>query len=221
MCGRYSIAADHEALRRRFAFINSAADVRPRYNAAPTQELSVVRLNKNGERELVMLRWGLVPSWANDPNIGSSNINAQAETVHRTPVFRAAFRRRRCLVLADGFYKWRVTGDGRKPYRFTMKDGAPFAMAGLWERWDRGVEAIESFAIIVCVASEYVRPIHDRMPAILEPSTCGEWLKSEGATIPMALLQFCPTAEMAYYPVSKRVDDPKNDDANLITPLVA
>lgn len=220
MCGRYSIAADHEALRRRFAFINSAADVWPRYNATPTQMLPVVRLNEHGERELAMLRWGLVPSWANDPNIGSSNFNAQAETVHRMPAFRAAFRRRRCLVPADGFYKWRVTGDERKPYRFTMKDGAPFAMAGLWERWGRGDEAIESFAIIVAVANEYVRPIHDRMPAILEPSACGEWLESEGLTIPMVLLQFCPTAEMAVYPVSERVDDPKNDDADLITPLV-
>jgi putative SOS response-associated peptidase YedK len=182
--------------------------------------LPVVRLNKHGERELVLLRWGLVPSWANDPNIGSSNFNAQAETVHRMPAFRAAFRRRRCLVLADGFYKWRVTGDERKPYRFTMKDGAPFAMAGLWERWDRGDEAIESFAIIVGVANEYVRPIHDRMPSILEPSACGEWLESEGLTIPMVLLQFYPTAEMAVFPVSERVDDPKNDDADLIAPLV-
>jgi putative SOS response-associated peptidase YedK len=219
MCGRYSITADHEALRRRFAFISSAADVRPRYNAAPTQELPVVRLNKNGQRELVMLRWGLIPSWANDPSIGSSNINAQAETVHR--MFRIAFRKRRCLVLADGFYKWRVTSHGKQPYRFTMKDGAPFAMAGLWERWDRGAEMIESFTIIVSVANEYVRPIHDRMPAILEASTCGEWLESEGSTIPMALLQYCPTAEMVAYPVSKRVNNLKNDDANVITPLVA
>jgi putative SOS response-associated peptidase YedK len=220
MCGRYSIAANHEALCRRFASINSAGNLRPRYNAAPTQALPVVRLNKNGERELVLLRWGLVPSWATDPNIGSSNINAQAETVHRMPAFRTAFRKRRCLVLADGFYKWRVTGDRRKPYRFTMKDGAPFAMAGLWERWDRGEEAIESFAIVVTVANEHVRPIHDRMPAILDPSTCSEWLESEGATIPMALLQYHPTAEMTFYPVSERVDDPSNDDASIITPLV-
>jgi putative SOS response-associated peptidase YedK len=220
VCGRYSIAVDHEALRRRFAVIHGAPNVRPRYNAAPGQELPVVRLNKDGERELVMLRWGLIPAWANDPSIGSSNINAQAETVHRMPAFRAAFRKRRCLVPADGFYKWRVTNEEREPYRFTMPDGAPFAMAGLWERWDRGEETIESFAIVVTVANEYIRPVHDRMPAILDPSTANEWLESEGSTIPMALLQYHPTAEMRFYPVSKRVDDPTNDDASIIKPLV-
>lgn len=219
MCGRYSIAVDRETLRRRFAFVKSAVDIRPRYNAAPTQPLPVVRLNKNGERELAMLRWGLIPSWAQDPAIGASNINAQAETVHRMPAFRTAFRKRRCLVLADGFYKWRVTDQGKQPYRFTLKDGSPFAMAGLWERWDNGDESIESFAIVVTVANEYVRPIHDRMPAILDSSSCGEWLESEGATIPMALLQFCPTAKMAVHRVGSQVDDPTNDDADIIAPL--
>jgi putative SOS response-associated peptidase YedK len=221
MCGRYSIGADREALRRRFAFVSLAGDVRPRYNAAPTQDLPIVRLNKNGERELALLRWGLIPSWASDPDIGRSNINAQAETVHRMPAFRTSFRRRRCLVPADGFYKWRVSSDGKQPYRFAMKDGAPFAMAGLWERWDRGGETIESFAIIVGVANDSVRPIHDRMPAILDPSTWSEWLETEGTTIPMALLQFHPTAEMAVHPVSRRVDDRNNDDLDVTVPLLA
>jgi putative SOS response-associated peptidase YedK len=221
MCGRYSIAADREALRRRFACLSFEGEVRPRYNAAPAQHLPIVRLNRSGQRELALLRWGLVPSWAVDPGTGSSNINAQAETVHRMPAFRTSFRRRRCLVPADGFYKWRVSSDGKQPYRFALKDGAPFAMAGLWERWDRGGETIESFAIIVGIANDSVRPVHDRMPVILDPSTWSEWLETEGTTIPMALLQFHPTADMAVYPVSRRVDDRNNDDLDVIAPLSA
>lgn len=216
MCGRYSIAANAETLRRQFHFENGTPDLRPRYNAAPGQDLPIVRLNKEGNRKLVMLRWGLIPPWTDDPKIGQSTINAQVETLHRMPAFRSAFRKRRCLVVADGFYKWHVTSDGKQPYRFTMKDGAPFAMAGLWERWDRGGEPVETFAIIVTVANEIVRPIHDRMPVILPPPTYGEWLESPGPTIPMALLHFHPAADMIAYPVSRRLNSPDHDEAEMI-----
>jgi putative SOS response-associated peptidase YedK len=216
MCGRYSIASDPDLLRRLFHLADGAPALRPRYNAAPGQELPVVRLDKDGRRELVLLRWGLIPSAAEDPAVGLANINAQVETVHRMPAFRAAFRRRRCLVLADGFYKWQVTGDGKQPHRFVLKDAGAFAMAGLWERWEKGDAPVESFTIIVTVANETVRPIHDRMPMILPPATHQEWLESEGATIPLALLQFRPTAEMIGYPVSPQLNSADREGPDLI-----
>jgi len=218
MCGRYSIATEPDALRRLFHLTDGTAALRPRYNAAPGQELPVVRLDKDGRRKFAMLRWGLIPSAAEDPAVGLANINGQVETVHRMPAFRAAFRRRRCLVLADGFYKWQVMGEGKQPYRFVLKDGGPFAMAGLWERWEKGGEPVESFTIIVTVANEIVRPIHDRMPMILPPATHQEWLESEGATIPLALLQFRPTAEMIGYPVSPHLNSADREGADLIAP---
>ncbi|MGH6929241.1 MAG: SOS response-associated peptidase [Dongiaceae bacterium] len=218
MCGRYSIATEPQVLHRLF-HLDGAPALRPRYNAAPGQELPVVRLDKRGRRELALLRWGLIPSVAEVAAVGLGNINAQVETVHRMPAFRAAFRRRRCLVLADSFYKWQVTGEGKQPHRFVLKDGGPFAMAGLWERWEKGGEPVESFTIIVTVASEVVRPIHDRMPMILPPATHQEWLESEGATIPLALLQFRPTAEMVGYPVTPRLNSADNESADLIARL--
>jgi putative SOS response-associated peptidase YedK len=199
-----------------FHLADGASGLRPRYNAAPGQELPVVRLGKSGRRQLALLRWGLIPSAAEDPAVGLSNINAQVETVHRMPAFRAAFRRRRCLVLADGFYKWQVTGESKQPHRFVLKEGGPFAMAGLWERWEKGGEPVESFTIIVTVANDVVRPIHDRMPMILPPATHQEWLESEGATIPLALLQFRPTAEMIGYPVSPQLNSADREGADLI-----
>lgn len=219
MCGRYSIATEPDVLHRLFHLADGTPALRPRYNAAPAQELPVVRLDKDGRRALARLRWGLIPSAAEDPGVGLANINAQVETVHRMPAFRAAFRKRRCLVLADGFYKWQVTGGGKQPHRFTLKDGGPFAMAGLWERWEKGGEPVESFTIIVTIANELIRPIHDRMPVILPPATHQEWLESEGATIPLALLQFRPTAEMIGYPVTPRLNSADHEGADLIARL--
>jgi putative SOS response-associated peptidase YedK len=218
MCGRYSIASEPDVLRRLFHLADGAAALRPRYNAAPGQELPVVRLDKDGRREVALLRWGLIPATVEDPAAGLANINAQVETVHRMPAFRAAFRRRRCLVLADGFYKWQVIGEGKQPHRFVLKDGGPFAMAGLWERWEKGGEPVDSFTIIVTVANDVVRPMHDRMPMILPPATHQEWLESEGATIPLALLQFRPTAEMIGYPVSSHLNSADREGPDLIAP---
>jgi putative SOS response-associated peptidase YedK len=221
MCGRYSITTNPEAMRRLFQFLNATPNVRPRYNAAPTDELPVVRLDKEGNRELAMLRWGLIPSWAEDPKIGYSTINARAETVATKPAFREAFRKRRCLVPADGFYEWENTRDGKQPYRITLKDGEPFAMAGLWEWWRRGEQRIESFTIIVTTANELSRRIHDRMPVILHPHTWDAWLTAKDAETPTVLLQPYPASQMTIYPVSKRVGNVKNDDPELILPLVA
>jgi putative SOS response-associated peptidase YedK len=189
---------------------------KPRYNAAPTQRMPVVRI-VDDKRELALLRWGLIPSWAKDPKIGNSLINARGETVAEKPAFRSAFKARRCLVLVDGFYEWRkLPGGGKQPYRITMADGSPFAFAGLWERWDKGDEPLETFTIITTTANELVVPIHDRMPVILDPADYDAWLESPDTAIPMALIQPYPARRMSAYPVSTRVNSPRNDDAAVI-----
>jgi putative SOS response-associated peptidase YedK len=228
MCGRYSITTNPEAIRQLFRFLNPTPNVPPHYNAAPTQELPVVRRDRNGARELVQLRWGLVPFWAKEPRIGCSRINAKAETVAEAPAYRAAFQRRRCLVPADGFYEWQQQGKQKQPYRFTPTEGGLFAFAGLWERWRKprprtgqgpdpgGDAALETFTIIVTEANDLIRKIHDRMPVIIDPSDHDAWLEAADTTIPMALLQPYPAERMRGYPVSQRVNSPKNDDPEVM-----
>jgi putative SOS response-associated peptidase YedK len=227
MCGRYSITTNPEAMRQLFRFLNPPPNLPPHYNAAPTQELPVVRRDRSGARELVQLRWGLIPFWAKDQKIGYSTINAKAETVAEAPAFRAAFQSRRCLVAADGFYEWRQDGKQKKPYRFTLKDGGLFAFAGLWERWRKprpkageqardGGAPLETFAIIVTEANDLVRKIHDRMPVIVDPTDYDAWLEAADTAIPMALLQPYPSEKMRSYPVSQRVNSAKNDDPDVM-----
>src|SRR5262245_9289952 len=229
MCGRYSITTNPEAMRQLFRFLNPTPNLPPHYNAAPTQELPVVRRDRTGARELVQLRWGLIPVWAKDQKIGYSMINAKAETVAEAPAYRAAFQWRRCLVATDGFYEWRQEGKQKQPYRFTLTDGGLFAFAGLWERWRKprprhgqaadaggGGAAIDTFTIIVTEANDLVRRVHDRMPVIIDPADYDAWLDSADTTIPMALLQPYPAERMRSYPVSQRVNSPKNDDPDVI-----
>ena len=162
-------------MRRVFNVTGPLPNVPPRYNIAPTQDAPVVRQTKDAdEREMDMLRWGLVPSWSQGPDSGYSMINARAETVATKPAFRSAFRFRRCLVPADGFYEWRKVAGRKQPYRITVKDGEPFAFAGLWEHWT-GPDGyvVQSFTIVVTEANELLRPIHDRMPVILDPADYG------------------------------------------------
>jgi putative SOS response-associated peptidase YedK len=228
MCGRYSITTNPEAMRQLFRFLNPTPNLRPHYNAAPTQELPVVRRDRSGAHELVQLRWGLIPAWAKDQRIGYSMINAKAETVAEAPAHRAAFQSRRCLVAADGFYEWRQEGKRKLPYRFTLRDGGLFAFAGLWERWRRprqrpgqapdagGDAPLETFTIIVTEANNLVRKIHDRMPVIIDAADHDAWLESAETTIPLALLQPYPAEKMRSYPVSPRVNSPKNDDPDVM-----
>jgi putative SOS response-associated peptidase YedK len=219
MCGRYSITASPEAMRRLFRFVNPVPNLPPRYNAAPTQRLPVVRRDREGKGELALLRWGLVPSWANEPEIGYRMINARAESVADRPAYRAAFRRRRCLVPADGFYEWQRRSGRKQPYRVTMKDGGLFAFAGLWERWNGGDEPLETFTIIVTGANDLIRGIHERMPVIIDPADYEAWLEAVDTTIPMALLQPYPAEKMRAYPVGPRVNSPKNDDPQVIAEM--
>jgi putative SOS response-associated peptidase YedK len=208
MCGRYTIFTEPQRLMERFRAEWPEGPWQPRYNAAPTQSLPV--LLNDGTRRIRLLRWGLIPHWAEDPAIGNRLINARAETLTQRPSFREAFYRRRCLVLADGFYEWQRAPHGRIPYWIGLKDREPFAFAGLWDRWEGpDGQVIESFTIITTAANERVAPIHDRMPVILLPEHEEIWLdESAGPAAWRAALRPYPADRMIAYPVSPRVNTP-------------
>lgn len=217
LCGRYSLTSPLESVRQVFGFLESP-NLAPRYNIAPSQEVAVVRLGEDGLRHFATLRWGLVPSWAKDVSIGNRMINARAESVAEKPAFRRAFSRRRCLVLADGFYEWRSEAGGKQPYHIARQDGAPFAFAGLWESWrpPQHQAALESCTIVTTEACETTRPIHHRMPVILNPDDFETWL---AAASPPARLQalLCPsTAPLQVRRVSRRVNKVSNDDPQIL-----
>ena len=170
MCGRYTLKTPVETLVEEFGVAGPLPEVPTSYNLAPTQEVAVVLVD-GGERRLEMLRRGLIPSWADDPQIGSRMINARSETVSEKPSFRGAFRKRRCLIPTDGFYEWQRTGNGKQPYHIHAKGGSPFAFAGLWENWSGGGEEIRSCTILTTEAKEVVGEVHHRMPVILPPKT--------------------------------------------------
>ncbi len=221
MCGRYSLTSPSESVVRLFG-LDSRPNLPPRYNIAPTQDVAVVRA-ENGRRILEHMRWGLVPSWANDIAIGQRMINARAETVARLPSFRSAFKHQRCLIPADGFYEWQAQGTGPKqPYRIGREDAQPFAFAGLWEAWRRG-EAGELFTctIITCEANERLRPIHPRMPVILDPADFAGWLNTTDPKSLSAMLTPVPEDWLVAYPVSTRVNNVRNDDAACIEPIAS
>jgi putative SOS response-associated peptidase YedK len=191
-----------------------------RYNIAPTQDVGVVQLNRYGQREFAMLRWGLIPYWAKDMKIAFSTINAMAETLATKPAFREAFQHRRCLVLADGFYEWVPTGAKQKqPYLIRMLDQQPFAFAGLWERWHERQrdDVIESCTIVTVPPNDVCAPIHDRMPAILSRDDYSQWL-GEVETTPeelRAMLKPC-AAPIEAVAVSTKVNSPKNEGPELL-----
>ena len=175
MCGRFTLISSVADLQLRFGFAMESADVRPRYNIAPTQQ--VLAVTNDGERRGEMMRWGLVPSWAKDLKIGNRMINAVSETASSKPAFRSGFRRRRCLVLADGFFEWRKEGKARVPMYFTQKSGEPMAFAGLWENWKSPEdEWIRSCTILTTAANSFIEPVHNRMPVILSAETEPLWL---------------------------------------------
>ena len=219
MCGRYSITANPEQVAARFDVAVPEELARPRYNAAPTQELPVVL--DDGGKQMALLRWGLVPRWAKDVSVGNKLINARAESLAEKPSFRDAFKRRRCLVPADGFYEWQGGGDGKQPIRFTLKEGGLFALAGLWEQWRRpdGSE-LRTFTIITTEANDLVAPAHNRMPVILLPEYEALWLdQGAGPEVWSDLLRPYPPDRMAAYPVSKAVNTPGNDSPEIIASL--
>ncbi len=223
MCGRFTLTADPADLQEAFNWVNFGnAELSPRYNIAPTQPLAVVA--NTGEHKLNFFTWGLVPFWAKDPAIGSRMINARSETLAEKPSFKNAFKRRRCLILADGFYEWqKIPGEKNKiPTYVHLKDRKPFAFAGLWEEWNSpDGSQILSATIITTRPNELMAPIHNRMPVILPPSTYEQWLSTgEADTAKLsALLRPLDANLMAAYPVSQMVNSPRNDSPNCINPV--
>ena len=216
MCGRYSLTTPVEGLRHLFEF-PERPNLAPRYNIAPTQEAVVFRRDEDGGLHLLQMRWGLIPSWAKDKSISARLINARGETVATQPAFRTAFRQRRCLVPADGFYEWRKEGTKKLPWRFHLPDNAPFCFAGLWESWrDPETKApLESFTIITTDANEVVAPIHNRMPVMLEKHDMAAWLEGTDAA---ALLRPFPAKLLRAYPVSTVVNSSRNETPDCFAP---
>jgi len=215
MCGRFAFYSPSEAAAALFG-VSAPVEVQPRYNIAPTQFIAAIRDDENNDRELVMLRWGLVPFWAKDPSLGNRMINARAETVAEKPAYRAAYKHRRCAVLADGFYEWCKEGDVKTPYYISVANGDPFALAGLWENWTdkESGESLQTTTLITTAANEFMTPLHHRMPVILEPGTAGEWLA--GST---SLLDDVATITPALqaWPVDRRVNNARNEGEELVS----
>lgn len=218
MCGRYTLKTPVDALAREFGVAGPLPEVPVSYNIAPIRQVAAVLFE--GGRKLEMLRWGLIPSWAKDPEIGNRMINARSETAPEKPSYRKAFKERRCLIPADGFYEWQKTPGGKQPYYFRMKGGAPFAFAGLWEDWSWDGEEIRSCTILTTTPNTIVGEVHDRMPVILSPEDHDFWLDPEvDETEPLReLLAPYPAKAMEAYPVSRRVNRPTNDDERCVEP---
>ena len=216
MCGRFAFYSPTEATAALFG-ATASTEVEPRYNIAPTQFIAAVRHDEQNEPELAMLRWGLVPFWAKDPSIGNRMINARAETVAEKPSFRNAYRKRRCLILADGFYEWRKEGEGKTPYFISLADGAPFAFAGLWENWTdkESKESLQTAAIITTAASDFLAQLHQRMPVVLRPDRAGRWLGGDAELLGEAIED---SPQFRAWPVSRTVNNARNESPDLIEP---
>ncbi len=224
MCGRITLTTDKDDLQSRFGYVDpSGALFSPRYNIAPTQTHPIVRVDED-RRVLVTMRWGLVPFWAKDVKSGYKMINAKSETLTEKASFRTPFKKKRCLVLADGFYEWSKTAKkGTKiPYRFILKNRQPFAFAGLWDEWKNpDGEILLTFTIITTSANEIMKPIHDRMPVILHEKDEGMWIDPQLSDKDKlsTLLKPYPSDEMEAYKVSTIVNSPKNESPKCIEPV--
>jgi putative SOS response-associated peptidase YedK len=216
MCGRYALYGPRSRSRVEAEYFAPLAEFPGSWNVAPGQVLPITRL-KDGTIEHVVARWGLVPFWAKDEKIGYKCINARSETIATTPAFKGAYRtRRRCLVPACGFYEWQKHPAGKQPYYITSADGTLLAFAGLWDDWKKtDGERLTTFTVLTCAPNELMRPLHDRMPVILRHEDYRTWLEAED---PRELLAPCPDEMLECFPVSMRVNSPKNDAPDLIAP---
>ncbi len=221
MCARYSFTSAPEAMRQLFRYIERPNFPR-RYNVAPTQPIAIVRL-MDGDRHFALVRWGFLPSWVKDPRTFTLLINARGETVCDKPAFRAAMKRRRCLIPADGFYEWQKAGDRKRPFFVHARSGAPLAFAGLWETWTGpNGEELETAAIVTTRANRSLSPIHQRMPVIVPPEAFDLWLDNaevDTATA-AALIQPAPDDLLGAYEISTAVNRTANDDPKLLEPAV-
>lgn len=220
MCGRFSLTELIGNLER-FGLVQLEFEFEPRYNIAPSQPVPVV-IQQNGGNSLHMFRWGLIPYWAKDESIGNKLINARAETLEEKPSFRKSLEKRRCLILADGFYEWKKKGRVKKPYRFTRYGGEVFAFAGLWDSWLSPMgRMINSCTIITTTPNKLMEPIHNRMPVILARNTESLWL-DEGVAFcgeVKGLLTPFPAEEMLAFEVSSLVNSPRNDVPGCLVPI--
>lgn len=222
MCGRFTLKTPAQDLATLFEGL-SFSGLRPRYNICPTQMVSCVRNDLEGDRQLAALRWGLVPFWAKDLKMGARMINARSETVSEKPSFRAAFKKRRCLVLADGFYEWKKEGKQKQPYYISLVDHQPFTLAGLWESWTdkKSDETVETCTILTTTANESMQPLHDRMPVFLDEDKRDVWLDAEFQDKSHLESMLVPYAEgrLQAWPVDKMVNKPVNDLPACIEPI--
>ena len=221
MCGRFTLFAEPIAIAAFLHAPEPSFDSEPRYNIAPTQLILACRQAEDHHRELVRLRWGLIPSWAKDASIGVKAINARADTIAEKPMFRSAFKKRRCLIPASGFYEWQKTGKTTKqPFFIHPSKGDLFAFAGLWEAWNKEGEPIESCTIITTDANKKLEQLHDRMPVILPPASFESWLDPKTpAEALKELLCPLPAEQIAFHPVGASVGNVRNQDAGLIEEL--
>lgn len=217
MCGRFALKAPASELASRFK-LDETVDVVPRYNIAPGTDIPVIRRSPEGKRVMQLLRWGLVPHWAKDPSIGAKLSNARGETVADKPSYRDAFRRRRCLVPADGFYEWKADGQQKQAYYFSMESGEPFALGGVWETWRASDgNILRTCCLITTEPNEIMTPVHDRMPVIISPENYEQWLTGEPAAA-QVLIKTYPDQGMQAWAVSRRVNRSGEEGADLVLP---
>lgn len=225
MCGRYTLSSPIEVVADLFSVDpgNAPQSLVPRFNVAPTQSVPVVRVSRPGApRTLEMLRWGLIPSWAKEAEIGNRMINARSETAAEKPAYKSSFRKKRCLIAADGFYEWKPEGKLKQPFLIHQASGKPFGIAGLWSSWrDPQGEALETFTILTTSPNSVLSPIHDRMPVILDPADYDLWLdpKVEDVERLQALMAPAPVEGWEAVPVSRAVNNPANDSPACLAPV--
>jgi putative SOS response-associated peptidase YedK len=222
MCGRYRLSRRKQVIEEHFDAVSGEGDWAPRYNIAPTQPVPVIRQNPKDVRELVLMKWGLIPHWAKTPSIATSTINAKSETAVNKPAFRDPLKFRRCLIPADGFFEWLKTGSAKQPFCFEVNDGELFAFAGLWDRWnDPTGKWVETCSILTTAPNEVTAAVHDRMPVILDPDGYDLWLDPgmRDAGTASELLKPCDARLMRCYPVSAQVNHVANDDEGCSAPV--
>lgn len=223
MCGRFAFFSSHEAMLRVFDLPPQTPAVAPRWNIAPTQPVAAVRADASGRRRLSMLHWGLLPSWAKERTLAARLINARAETVAEKPAFRSAWKQRRCLVLADGYYEWQVTAGGKQPWFVTRADREPFGLAGLWETWveSPGAAPLESCTILTTAAPAPLARIHERVPVVIPATDYASWLAPQAADLAaLAALLVAPQPDsLLPYRVGRGVNNARHDGPELIEPI--
>ena len=220
MCGRFTLHTPEARIREAFNLEHTQPlGLSPRFNIAPSQDIPIIRDSESGP-EMTLARWGLVPGWSKEPRNKYSTINARIESVAEKPTYRNSFKHRRCLIPADGFYEWKLVNGHKIPYHIRMRDGDVFAFAGLWDHWEGDGKLLDSCSIIVMPANEVMKPLHDRMPAIVAPGHYALWLDSR-VTDKQEIMQHlnsAPSGQLKAYPVSPWVNVPKHDDVRCIQP---